>query len=149
MSCADVFLHTAATHRQTELDGVDGLVERPGKLVLPQGLHHHILHVLQLVGLPAGQKHTGHVTKLTASHDNVAAAAWSLTKLQVCWGAGSYLPGLVGLVTSGGGGLVRGGGLGGAASGASDMVDDGDKAMHCGTAVSGLKVKKKTTPPAV
>lgn len=55
----------------------------------------------------------------------------------------SYLPGLVGLVTSGGGGLVRGGGLGGAASGASDIVDDGDTAMHRGTAVSALKVKRQ------
>ena len=55
----------------------------------------------------------------------------------------SYLPGLVGLVTSGGGGLVRVGGLGGAASGASDMVDDGDAAMHRGTAVSDLKVRKQ------
>lgn len=90
LSCADVFLHTAATHRQAELDGIDGLVERPGELVLPQGLHHHVLHVLQLVGLPAGQTHTGHVTpaKLTASHDNVAAVAWSLRQLQVCWGGG-------------------------------------------------------------
>lgn len=60
----------------------------------------------------------------------------------------TYLPGLVGLVTSGGGGLVRGGGLGGAASGASDMVDDGDAAMHRGTAASDLKVKK-TSPPVV
>lgn len=77
LSCVDAFLHTAATHRQAELDGVDGLVERPGELVLPQGLHHHVLHVLQLVGLPAGQKHTGHVTpaKLTVSHDNVAEGA--------------------------------------------------------------------------
>ncbi len=55
----------------------------------------------------------------------------------------TYLPGLVGLVTSGGGGLVRAGGLGGAASGASDMVDDDDAAMHRGTAVSDLKVKKQ------
>lgn len=51
----------------------------------------------------------------------------------------SYLPGLEGLVTSGGGGLVRGGGLGGAASGASDMVDDGDAAVHCGIAVPDLR----------
>lgn len=62
-------------------------------------------------------------------------------QLQGCWGV-SYLPGLLGLLTSGGGGLVRGGGLGGAASGASDMVDDSDPAMRCGTAVSDLTVKK-------
>lgn len=71
-------------------------------------------------------------------------------------GAGSHLPGLVGLVTSGGAGLVRVGGLGGAASGASDMVDDGGEAMHCGKAASDQRVgkkqkqtKKKKTPPAV
>lgn len=46
-------------------------------------------------------------------------------------------------MTSGGGGLVRGGGLGGAASGASDIVDDGDTAMHRGTAVSAPKVKRQ------
>lgn len=44
------------THRQTELDGVDGLVEGPGELMLPQGLHHHVLHVLQLVGLSERHK---------------------------------------------------------------------------------------------
>lgn len=48
----------AATYRQAEFDGVDRLVERPGELMLPQSLHHHILHVLQLVGLPDGHKHT-------------------------------------------------------------------------------------------
>lgn len=37
---------------------------------------------------------------------------------------------------------MSGGGLGGAASGASDMVDDGDAAMHSGTAASDRKVKK-------
>lgn len=42
------------THRQSELDGVDGLVERPGELMLPQRLDHDILHVLQLIGLAAG-----------------------------------------------------------------------------------------------
>lgn len=26
--------------------------------MLPQSLHHHVLHVLQLVGLPAAQRHT-------------------------------------------------------------------------------------------
>lgn len=64
-------------------------------------------------------------------------------------GAGSHLPGLVGLVTSGGAGLVRVGGLGGAASGASDMVDDGGEAMHCGKAASDQRVgkKTKTNPP--
>ena len=53
----------------------------------------------------------------------------------------SYLPGLLGLLTSGGGGLLRGGGLGGAASGASDIVDDTNPAMHCGPAALKLKVK--------
>ena len=38
---------------------------------------------------------------------------------------------------------MRVGGLGGAASGASDMVDDGDVTMHRGTAVSDLKMKKQ------
>ena len=38
---------------------------------------------------------------------------------------------------------MRVGGLGGAASGASDMVDDGNAAMHRGTAVSDLKVRKQ------
>lgn len=42
------------THGQVQLDRVHGLVEGPGELVFPQGLHHHILHVLQLVGLAAG-----------------------------------------------------------------------------------------------
>ncbi len=46
-------------------------------------------------------------------------------------------------MTSGGGGLVRTGGLGGAASGASDMVDDDDAAMHRGTAVSDRRRKKQ------
>lgn len=42
------------THGQVQLDGVHGLVEGPGELVLPQRLHHHVLHVLQLVRLAAG-----------------------------------------------------------------------------------------------
>lgn len=50
--------------------------------------------------------------------------------------AAAHLPGLVALVTSGGGGLVRVGGLGGAASGASDMVDGGDALMRRGDAAS-------------
>lgn len=48
----------AGTYRQAEFDGVDRLVERPGELMLPQSLHHHVLHVLQLVGLSDGHKHT-------------------------------------------------------------------------------------------
>lgn len=56
---------------------------------------------------------------------------------------GSYLPGLLGLLTSGGGGLVRGGGLGGAASGTSDIVDGANPATHCGPAALKLKVKNK------
>lgn len=47
------------THSQTQLDGVHRLVEGPGELVLPQRLHHHVLHVLQLVGLPEGRRHGG------------------------------------------------------------------------------------------
>lgn len=45
----------AVTYPQTQLDCVHRLVEGPGELVLPQSLHHHVLHVLQLVGLPAAQ----------------------------------------------------------------------------------------------
>lgn len=41
-------------YRETQLDGVDGLTERPSELVLPQGFHHHFVQVLQLVGDPAG-----------------------------------------------------------------------------------------------
>ena len=44
----------------------------------------------------------------------------------------SYLPGLVGFVTSGGGGLESVGGVGGAVSGASDMLDDGRTASSPG-----------------
>jgi len=55
----------------------------------------------------------------------------------------SYLPGLVALVTSGGAGLVTVGGLGGATSGASDMVDEVEAAMHCGMAVADLEVEKQ------
>ena len=42
------------TYGQAEFDGIHRMVEGPGKLVLPQSLHHHVLHVLQLVGFPAG-----------------------------------------------------------------------------------------------
>lgn len=42
------------THRQVQLDGVHGLVEGPGELVFPERLYHHVLHILQLVGLAAG-----------------------------------------------------------------------------------------------
>ena len=42
------------TYGQAELDGVHRMVEGPGKLMLPQSLHHDVLHVLQLVGFPAG-----------------------------------------------------------------------------------------------
>lgn len=118
------------THVQTQLDGVHGLVKGPGELMLPQRLHHHVLHVLQLVGFPETHTQSAHTIHLP------------LTAYQESFSVVSYLPGLVGLVTSGGGGLVRGGGLGGAASGASDMVDDGDAAMHSGTAASDWKVKK-------
>lgn len=50
------------TYSQAEFDGVHRMVEGPGKLMLPQSLHHYVLHVLQLVGFPAGatggKKHT-------------------------------------------------------------------------------------------
>lgn len=49
------------THGQVQLDGVHGLVEGPGELVLPQRLDHHVLHVLQLVGLAAGLGGVGHL----------------------------------------------------------------------------------------
>ena len=39
---------------QVQLDGVHGLVEGPGELVFPERLYHHVLHILQLVGLAAG-----------------------------------------------------------------------------------------------
>ena len=42
------------TYGQAELDGVHRQVKRPGKVVLPQGLEHHLQQVLQLVGLPLG-----------------------------------------------------------------------------------------------
>lgn len=38
---------------------------------------------------------------------------------------------------------MRGGGLGGAASGASDIVDGANPVMHCGTAASKPNVKNK------
>lgn len=123
--------HRAGTHRQAELDGVHRLVERPGELMLPQSLHHHVLHVLQLVGFPEG-----HIIIITQGAEGLVLGGGGVPRV-------TYLPGLVGLVTSGGGGLVTVGGLGGAASGASDMVDDGDAAMHCGTAVSDRKVRKQ------
>lgn len=41
------------TYRQIQFNCINRLVERPSKLMLPQGLHHNILHILQLVGLPA------------------------------------------------------------------------------------------------
>lgn len=41
------------TYRQIQFNCINRLVERPSKLMLPQGLHHDILHILQLVGLPA------------------------------------------------------------------------------------------------
>lgn len=44
---------------------------------------------------------------------------------------------------------MRAGGLGGAASGASDMVDDKDAAMQCGAAVSDLKVGGGEPSPLV
>lgn len=43
----------AGTYGQAEFDGVHRMVEGPGELMLPQSLHHHVLHVLQLVGFPA------------------------------------------------------------------------------------------------
>lgn len=45
--------HLKSTHVQLQLNHVDRLVERPGKLVLPQGFQDDVLHELQLVGLPA------------------------------------------------------------------------------------------------
>lgn len=54
------------TYRQAEFDGVDRLVEGPGELMLPQSLHHHVLHVLQLVGLSDG--HREHSVRLTGAH---------------------------------------------------------------------------------
>ncbi len=53
------------THRQAEFDGVHRLVERPGELMLPQSLHYHILHVLQLVGLSDGHKHTSSISQIS------------------------------------------------------------------------------------
>ena len=56
-------VRAAGTHGQVQLDGVHGLVEGPGKLVLPERLHHHVLHVLQLVGLAAGLRGVGHLRR--------------------------------------------------------------------------------------
>lgn len=39
------------THRQVKFDRVNWYVKGPGKLVLPQGLQHHLEQVLQLIGL--------------------------------------------------------------------------------------------------
>ena len=39
------------THRQVEFDCIHWCMEGPGKLVLPQGLHHHLEQKLQLIGL--------------------------------------------------------------------------------------------------
>lgn len=55
-------LDVQTTHRQSKSDRVDGLVKRPGELVPPQGLDHHVKHELQLVGPPswlAGIRHLG------------------------------------------------------------------------------------------
>lgn len=48
------------TYGEAELDGVHRLVEGPGELMLPQSLHHNVLHVLQLVRLPNGHKCNKH-----------------------------------------------------------------------------------------
>ena len=56
---------TARSHRQAQLDHVHGVVEGPGELVAPQRLHHHVLHVRQLVGLPPGR---GRVVHLWGGH---------------------------------------------------------------------------------
>lgn len=42
------------THRQVEFERVHRRVEGPGKLVLPEGLQHHLEQVLQLIGLALG-----------------------------------------------------------------------------------------------
>lgn len=42
-----------STHRQVQLDCIHRLVERPSELMFPECLHHHVLHVLQLVSLSA------------------------------------------------------------------------------------------------
>ena len=61
------------TYCQAEFDGVHRLVERPGELMLPQSLHHDVLHVLQLVRLSDGRKDTEHnimTLKFTSSKLN-------------------------------------------------------------------------------
>lgn len=87
------------THSQAELDGVHRLVEGPSKLVLPQRLHHHVLHVLQLVGLPEGREHAGLGRTLVGQATAVVSGpAWSgpadpgwprvggFPTCQACWG---------------------------------------------------------------
>lgn len=43
-----------STHRQVKFDCVHWCMKRPGKVVLPQGFHHHLEQVLQLIGLALG-----------------------------------------------------------------------------------------------